>query len=156
MNNFDVVACWNKIDWREADLNQLSSVTATPGLYRVKLSHVPKNIKCKYIIPACKRLGDLAIVLSDIAEGNWLSIGKTTNIRKRLMQHLGNNPNNNRLTRCFGKLIEENPEHEGLRKIIINSIQVQFTEVDNWLERDLLESYGKAILKPLFDISAEH
>lgn|GEM_PF-4491404 len=157
---------WNAIRWNSITIwpgVKFSGAVSQPGLYRVRLKKSSNLVISPWQVKACKKLKSeipvgmtgLPIYFTGLSAQNWLSIGKTTDINKRLCQHLGTNPNNNRLFRCFKQLLEPKKD-DFVREFIREHVVIEYVVETDWIKRDLLESYGKAILKPLFDIKAEH
>lgn len=84
-----------------------------------------------------------------------LTIGRTTNLSKRIEQHFGRNSNNNRLLKRLQLLFRTYSDSQ-IRKKAITGLEIRVTTVQNWTERFLLEKYGCAVERPIIDFEAEH
>jgi len=84
-----------------------------------------------------------------------LSVGRATNLYARLRQHFGNNPNNNRLLARLASVLP-NATRDELRTAALESLEVSWALVPDWVQRHLLECYACGVLRPLLDVEAEH
>ncbi len=149
-------------EWKELHAD-FSNLPKAAGVYRVKLL----NLKGKDAVFHCGK--DEITMLAGTANV-YLSVGKTTNLKNRLgSQHFSSNHCGNRLGRHLATLF---PDFAGDNKdshsvnfvtkercgslIEGGFISIEFLEEDVWWKRDLLESYGKATYKCLFDLGIEH
>ena len=160
IQNYNVSEKWDSLQWKRLEKKDGVTVLppALPGLYRLFLR---KNKKIKSFPEVCIcNNRDTKLEGKNIFNGNEivLSIGKTKTLRKRLGQHFGNNFRNNRLkTRCiqfFGNT-------KGIENISLDNLDdyemyLEYIIIPDWWQRDLLESYGKAIHRCLFDLEIEH
>jgi hypothetical protein len=106
-------------------------------------------------VKASKRIHDPSLDFSDLLPPVVLTIGRSCNLFDRLRQHFSDNPNNNRV---WKRLVEIAPSlpHDQLRELIIQDLVVDWVVISGWVERCVLERYGCAVHRPIFDIDAEH
>jgi hypothetical protein len=154
---------WENLSWRTVELSVRDRITspvvfplapAEAGIYRVTLvddSFWSSRVNEKISVRATRRVLDPELATSGWKAPVVLSIGKTTNLSKRLAQHLGNNPNNNRLLRRLRQLA---PGFD--RETDLALLRFEVALVPDWRKRFLLEAYGTALHQSLLDFTAEH
>lgn len=136
----------------------IPEASATGGLYRmtwVGREEWPLIAAAKRQVAASAKVDGPQLQLGELTPPVWLTIGRTTGIRKRLRQHFGTNTNNNRMIQRLGNLLPGRNYSE-LCNLVVRNISVEWVEVPSWIERCLLEHYGLALLRPIFDLDAEH
>lgn len=157
---------WQALRWEKGALSETRAVNQPlhveeapqgPGLYRMiwKDSVSWKDARKERMAKATPLIGDARLDFSNLSPPISLTIGRSTNLYTRIRQHFGTNPNNNRL---FTRLQELFPTlaPADLRRVAKTSIEVSWVSVEAWTERCVLELYGCATERPIFDIDAEH
>ncbi len=163
----DVATLWNSLEWVRGGLQRTRSVTCplcvteapkAAGLYRVAwiLDEGWERLSKVFHARATKRIVDPSVGFAALQPPIVLSIGRTTNIFSRIRQHFGNNRNSNRILSRLRQISPSEWTDEDVRGAAAKSLQVEWAVVPNWVERCLLESYGKAIQSPILDLDAEH
>ena len=107
---------WSDLKWSSGRLTEtrnknlpleVKEAPKRPGLYRMTWdgetdwSLVLKSL----LVKSSLRVADRQLEFDDLPPPVLLTIGKTTNIHKRLREHFGTNPNNNRVVKRLGDLI---------------------------------------------------
>ena len=166
LTTFDVAAAWIGLKWtaerlvqkpRKGEPLEVKNAPKAPGLYRITWDGVddwvglPEHVDVK----ASRRIADPRLSIQGLQPPVLLTIGRTTNLRKRIRQHFGSNDNSNRLFMRMARLLVHLPADE-IRRVAMRNLLVEWTQVSHWSHRCLLERYGSAVCKPLFDIDAEH
>ncbi|MBO7327299.1 MAG: hypothetical protein J6W00_00835 [Lentisphaeria bacterium] len=156
IHEYDVAEKWKNLKWQEVNRKAGKTVLPpdAPGLYRLVLMKKSKKIEFDNVRVCGKAEAELYCENFELRNDLILSIGKTKKLRSRLGQHFGNNEKSNRLKkRCqqfFGL------QDVSLDNLAESNMYLQYAVVYNWWERDLLESYGKAVCCCLFDLEIEH
>ena len=156
IHEYDVAEKWKNLKWQEVNREAGKTVLPpdAPGLYRLVLMKKSEKIEFNNVLVCGKTEAELYCENFELRNDLILSIGKTKKLRSRLGQHFGNNEKSNRLKkRCLQFLNWENISLDNLAE---KNMYLQYAVVYNWWERDLLESYGKAIHRCLFDLEIEH
>lgn len=160
----DTMMLWSELCWHRDRLVETGSKTgpvcaehapSKAGLYRVTWTGNWPSLPETYRAQATRRISDPTVALTDLRPPVRLSIGRTTDIRKRIRQHFGSNENNNRMLQRLRQICPSKCDEE-IRKIAIENLSIEWVELPDWIERCLLESYGKANERPIFDLDAEH
>ena len=131
--------------WKNVD--DIESLPHKAGIYRLVLKEeisIPESYK------VCGR--DEAVISGKLPKDTTLSVGKTKRLKTRIKQHFGDNEHNNRLKKRLKSIKIE-------CKIFCPTdpiLSLQYREIENWWERDMLEAYGKAICGAFFDLEIEH
>ena len=156
IHEYDVAEKWKNLKWQKVSRKAGKTVLPpdAPGLYRLVLMKKSEKIEFNNVLVCGKTEAELYCENFELRNNLILSIGKTKKLRSRLGQHFGNNKKSNRLKkRCqqfFGL------QDVSLDNLAESNMYLQYAVVYNWWERDLLESYGKAIHRCLFDLEIEH
>lgn len=156
IHEYDVAEKWKNLKWQEVNRKAGKTVLPpdAPGLYRLVLMKESGKIEFDNVSVCGKTEAELYCENFELRNDLILSIGKTKKLRSRLGQHFGNNEKSNRLKkRCLQFLNWENISLDNLAE---KNMYLQYAVVYNWWERDLLESYGKAVCCCLFDLEIEH
>ena len=156
IHEYDVAEKWKNLKWQEVNRKAGKTVLPpdAPGLYRLVLMKKSEKIEFNNVLVCGKTEAKLYCENFELRNDLILSIGKTKKLRSRLGQHFGNNEKSNRLKkRCLQFLKWKNISLDNLAK---KNMYLQYAVVYNWWERDLLESYGKAVCCCLFDLEIEH
>ena len=156
IHEYDVAEKWKNLKWQEVNREAGKTVLPpdAPGLYRLVLMKKSEKIKFNDVLVCGKTEAELYCENFELRNDLILSIGKTKKLRSRLGQHFGNNEKSNRLKkRCLQFLKWENISLDNLAE---KNMYLQYAVVYNWWERDLLESYGKAVCCCFFDLEIEH
>jgi hypothetical protein len=168
MTNFlirDISKTWHALTWQQDNLmatqSQIQPLCAQnaptkPGLYRFTWIGGWHELALIHKVRATKRIENPTVDLSGLTPPVCLSVGRTTNLRKRIRQHFGNNKNSNRLFQRLRQIVPLIWTDKDILASAVENLKVEWVEVPNWIERCLLESYGKAIECPIFDLDAEH
>lgn len=151
---YDVAQNWKALKWEKVKRKNSKTVLPPdkPGVYRLILRK-GKNIHFDTLV--CGKSDAGLYCQNSVLENDLvLSIGKTKKLRSRLGQHFSNNKKSNRLKkRCeqfFGL------QDVSLDNLAENNMYLEYVVIDDWWKRDLLESYGKAFFRCLFDLEIEH
>ena len=157
--NYVVKADWDK-KWNELRPNAVTK----------KFSWSSLDIGAVYRVTLCQEIifDNFAVcngrckIQGTIPANTIVSIGKTQNLSKRMQDHFTpSKANSNRLLTRFNNIFPF-PEAKGRtwlsEMILANVIKIEYVQIEDeeWWKRDLLESYGKAICRCLFDLEIEH
>lgn len=169
---FNLESEWDAKEWIILDFTNLNGLCDKAGIYRVQLKiDLSKEPLHTHFV------GNHELV-ADLSQDTYLSVGKTTNLQKRLLkQHFSSNHSGNRLGRHLATLFptykttgkytpkRKNAKEQdysyinkdGIQKLIKeNKIRIDFFYEEIWWKRDLFETYGKTHYKCLFDLGVEH
>lgn len=150
---------WENVVWEKVASDNCNAILDKPGIYRL-IVIVNRAIRIPNEYKVCG-IAD-AEISGELSAGTVLSVGKTKKLRTRIKQHFGNNKNNNRLKKRLLNIgikidLESPLQVEALVKILNdNQLELQYSEIDEWWKRDLLEAYGRAISAAFFDLEIEH
>jgi hypothetical protein len=161
-----VAELWDGLTWHAAKLKIAQSknrpfipegTPAASGLYRITWinDQTWRGVSKTFTARGAKAIANLSVSFSNRSVPCVMTIGRTTNLRKRLRDHFGSNPNNNRFLTRLRQVMPGQPDGE-LRVLAAESVRVEWVAVTSWVERSLLEVFGKAIQVPIFDLDAEH
>jgi len=127
-----------------------------PGLYRMTWTGASWSQATNSLpVKASKRVADRQLDLHGMQPPILLTIGRSTNIHKRIRQHFGSNPNNNRVLYRLGLLFPALTAAP-IRQLAVTDIRVDWVPIADWVQRCLLEKFGVATTTPILDIEAEH
>ena len=155
--DYDVEALWNQ-KWNELK----------PGAVTEKFSWSSLNIGAVYRVSLCQKinLDNFAVckgrceIRGTVPADTIVSVGKTTNLSERMQAHFTpSKTNSNRLLTRFKNIFKEADGISWLSEMISsNVIKIEYIHIkdEEWWKRDLLESYGKAVCRCLFDLEIEH
>jgi hypothetical protein len=158
---------WSGLQWTRSDLvktktkNQplaAKEAPSTPGLYRMTWIGTEgwDSVRKTMCVKSTLKVADRTLEFEELRPPVLLTIGKSTDIRERIGQHFGTNPNNNRVISGLGHLLLPKPVYEDLIEIVRCNIRVEWVEVASWVDRCLLEKYGCSVERPILDLEAEH
>ena len=135
---------WER-EWKNVD--NIESLPNGAGIYRL-VSNQAISIPESYKV--CGR--DDAVISGELPKDTTLSVGKTKRLKTRIKQHFGDNKHNNRLKKRLESI------KIGCETFCPTNpiFSLQYREIENWWERDMLEAYGKAICGAFFDLEVEH
>lgn len=164
-----IAAEWHSLVWATGELVLTKSLTrplriksmpATAGLYRMtwRNSETWAMAGRSLSVNASRKIPDPILDLSGLKTPFIFTIGRTTNLSERIQQHFGTNQCNNRVISRVRQLYPHLPGSDLSRliQICLVSITIEWVENPSWLSRCLLEKYGTAIMRPIFDMDAEH
>ena len=157
---------WQTLAWETGAIveacskNRPLAVQGAPGragIYRISWvgAEAWASAQHVYLSRGSSKIPDLRIDVNPRVPPLVLSIGRTTDLRKRLRQHFGDNENNNRILGRMRGLLPGRSDAE-IRDIAAHSLKVEWVVVECWIQRCLLEAFGKAVEAPVLDIDAEH
>lgn len=154
---YDVKADWNK-EWRELRPNEITKKFSWKSLHLGAVYRVTLCCQKDFEITVCNSKYE---VTGTIPENTILSVGKTKNFAERMQDHFSKSKTNSNRLLTRLKNIKGFEGAEGLSwlsKMILDhrQIKIEYIQIENWWQRDLLESYGKAIHSCLFDLEIEH
>jgi hypothetical protein len=154
---WDVTNEWSALQWKQGSIKESDSLPSCAGLYRISWASASawNGVRTKRLVKAAKSLGDQWLDFSDRKPPVVLTIGRTLNIKKRIGQHFGTNPHNNRVIRRMAEILPGRQRDELLR-LAHEALEVEWVAVSNWVSRCRLEKYGCALDAPIFDLEAEH
>ena len=163
IQKFDIADVWSTPgEWKVLQPD-FENINPQEGVYRIILLTQTENTPPFGV-------GKEKITMN-LEPNTCLSVGKSRNLRKRLLnQHFSANHSGNRLGRHLAVLFPEYAkktdskqkkyvDKDGCKSLISNpkpKIRIEFLYVSEWWKRDLLESYGKALHKCIFDLGIEH
>lgn len=152
---------WRLLSWNSARLELTAKGYAcvrglpdSPGLYKVWWTDpetwpmLSKNRR----VGATKTIQDPLLVFDDLMPPLVLSVGRSTKLKSRFESHLGRNPKSNRLLKRLTELLPDLNIYE----MMVRALEIEWVEVSSWTDRCVLEAYGKATLRPILDVDAEH
>jgi len=159
-------ALWDALQWQNDALvltariqEPLEAPTAPrrAGIYKITWTNAESWAAIQHNRPvaAAAAIEDPVLHFDDLEPPVLLSVGKATNLYLRLRQNFGNNPNNNRILRRLAAVLP-NADNDELRELAVASLHVSWTIVPDWIQRHLLECYACGVLRPIFDVEAEH
>lgn len=156
---------WKTLAWQSARLEPTNSrqeplcvpgAHRGPGIYRMTWCEESTwaDAQKQRLVNATAAIADPRLDLDSLSVPVILTIGRSTNVYVRIRQHFGANRNNNRI---FTRIQELFPvlAPEETREIAQASIGIEWAPVASWAERSLLERFGCATERPVFDIDAE-
>jgi hypothetical protein len=162
----DTPRLWSELAWHTDQLVKTNSereplcakdAPAAAGLCRAKWTGAWLDFASTFRAQASRKITDTTIDIAGLLPPVCLSIGRSTDIRRRIRQHFGTNANNNRKLRRLREIAPASWAcDDDIRKAAIENVRVEWAKVSSWIERSLLESYGKALERPVFDLDAEH
>ena len=159
-------AAWAALKWERGQLDRTNSrlmplgvmrSPRTPGIYRMTWTGTADWAKLDkhLLVKASKRIADRRLDFSDRTPPVLLTIGRSTNIHKRIRQHFGSNLHNNRMLSRLGQLLPAMTQEQIIELARVN-LSIAWVVVADWIERCLLEKYGVGLDRPLLDLEAEH
>ena len=159
---------WRVLEWRQGRLAEtrsnanpveVANAPASSGLYQMTWDGDGAQdwamLNKTRPVSASVRVPDRQLDFSDRERPVLLTLGRTTNIYKRIRQHFGNNRHNSRVLSRLGQILPGLSGDE-IRLLAIRNLRIEWVVVASWVERCLLEKYGAAIGRPILDIDAEH
>lgn len=157
---------WGELQWSTGPLEpttrrneplHVANMPGEPGIYRMIWNDAQSWETVRKTIPvkATLRIADRELEFDQLRPPALLTIGKTTNLAKRVCQHFGTNQNNNRVISRLASVLPKPPYNE-LIDIARSSITVEWVVIPDWIDRCLLERYGCATARPILDMEAEH
>lgn len=153
---YDVKADWNK-KWNELRPNKKTKKFSWTSLHFGAVYRVTLCCQKDFEITVCNSNYK---VTGTILKNTILSVGKTKNFAERMQDHFSKSKTNSNRLLTRLKNISEFERAEGLswlsEMILDGQIKIEYILIENWWQRDLLESYGKAIHRCLFDLEIEH
>jgi hypothetical protein len=161
-----IAKAWSDLRWTSGRLvrtrskTQPLAVAEAPhyaGLYRMTWLGVDswRKVTTTLRVKASNKIGDPYICLSDLTPPIVLTIGRATDVRKRIRQHFGCNHRNNRMLTRLRQILPDLSSDETLSRAR-EDLVVEWVLVPCWRLRSLLEKYGAAVAAPVFDLDAEH
>ena len=158
--------CWQFLQWRTSELRRANSGNLPfdipdapnhPGLYRMIWHGVDdwKMLPKQMAVKASVKVQTPVLDYSSLTPPVVLTVGRTTRIRRRIRQHFGTNPNNNRALMRLRQLLPD-LELARLLDMVLRNIRIDWVTVDQWVDRCLLEKSGVVNEMPIFDLDAEH
>ena len=162
-----ITELWSNLNWtniapREEPGLQFPftkiNIPAVPGLYRLTWHNTdewPQTIK-SIRVKATPLIVDPVLTFADSQPPVVLSIGRTTNLKNRLSQHFSKNKNSNRFLKRMRQILPDEMDDDAIRELSRQSINLEITSIDCWVQRCQLERYGTVVHHPIFDFDAEH
>ena len=157
---------WAKLEWTVSQLlrtessNQPLDIPDAPnaaGLYKMTWHGTEgwRTVRKEITVKATVRVQTPILDYSSLRPPLVLTVGRTTAIRKRIRQHFGTNPHNNRALVRFRQLLPD-LQLDDLLGILIRNVRVEWVRIDSWVDRCILEKAGVVSELPIFDLDAEH
>ncbi len=156
---YDVKQAWeDENNWKEL----------CPDAEKGSFSWEALDIGAVYRVTLCRKIDidGFAVCKSDFAvagtivANSIISVGKTKNLAQRMQQHFTPSKiNSNRLLTRLKNLFPEADGRRWLSRMILErALKIEYFPIPDefWWQRDLLESYGKAVHCCLFDLEIEH
>lgn len=135
LTTFDVAAEWVGLEWtaerlvlksRKSEPLEAENAPESPGLYRVTWDSVadwaslPEHVD----VTASRTIADPRLSIPGLQPPVLLTIGRTTNLRKRIRQYFGGNDNSNRLFMRMARLLVHLPADE-IRRVAMRSLLIE-------------------------------